>query len=661
MHDLAADLRHALRSLRRAPAFALSAVVVLALAAGICVPVLALVRAGVGSLVPYTDQAGVPAGATAARVEALLQPERVDAGMVDRSGKPFPGATRAPITPGSAPPTATARSVAQVQDEGVRTLLAILAALTSLVLAAGVVNAASLLLSRGTARRQEVVMRAVLGAPRRTLVRQLLAEGAVVALAGVGIGVVLAALGRHALRATWPTGTPPWAALRPDVLSAGAVLGMLAATSLLAALAPVRAATRRDLNRGLGPASRATPGPHEGWRRRALVTLQVAATVTLLAGGGVLARGFSASAVGQDPGYDPRDTLAVQVELRDARFRDLPARAAYQLALLEKVAAIPGVRAASLSSAGAWMGLGTTDEVLAQGMAPFPYPPAVLRDARHHAVSPGYFRAMGIPLVRGREFGADDREGSRAVAVVSEAFANTMLPGVDPVGKPLRLGGRDGTWYTVVGVAGNVRAKGIGTSGAEVTPAVYLSSLQHPPLAAGLAVRVSGGDPLRVERAVRAAVASAGHGAVAHQAMTMEERLARFALPLRWFSRVFAALSGLAVVLAAVGLYGVVAYMVARRTREIGVRMAVGARGAQVVRMVTGQSLKLALRGAFLGLWGALSLTRLLQWLFYGVDALDPVVFGGMAVLLVAVALAASWAPARRAVRVDPMVALRAD
>lgn len=655
MTELTADLRFALRSLRRAPSFALSAVAVVALAVGLCVPVLSLARAGLGAAVPFTDQAG------GAEVEALLLPERVDAGLAGPSTQPWGRLPQVHPTPGAVPPTATARSVAHAQDEGMRSLLVILAALSALVLAAGAVNVGSLLLARGSARRQEVVMRAVLGAPRGVLARQLLAEGGVVALAGAGLGTVAAALGLHLLRATWPVAPPPWAALRPDALALGAVAGVLGLTALVVALSPARAASRRDLAPELSTA-RATAGPREGWRGRALVVFQVAATTTLLACGGVLARAFSpTAAAGEDPGFDPRDTLAVQVELAGAGFRDLHARVAWQQRVLDRVAALPGVRAASWSSAGAWMGMGTTDVVLAQGMAPFPNPPAVQRDAQHHAVTPGYFRGMGIPLLRGREFRAGDREGAAPVVVVSEAFAHTMLRGVDPIGKPVRLGGPDGTWYTVVGVVGSVRARGIGSGGAELAPAVYVSSLQHPPRALGLAVRTDGRDPLALEPAVRAAMAAAGSGAEVHEGATMAGRLARFALPLRWFARVIAALSALAVAMALVGLYGVMAYTVARRTREIGIRMAVGARAGQVVRMVVSQSLRLTARGIFFGLWGAFSLTRLLQWLFYGVDPMDPVVFGTMGALLAATALAAALIPARRAVRVDPMVALRVE
>lgn len=659
MHDAVHDFRLAVRALRRAPALAAAAAVVLALSAAVVAPALTLARSALADSALYTDQAGPVLGGAGDGV-ALLGAERPDAGLADPTlNRPM---GRAPVarTPGVALlPTETAEPVAQVQTAALRTLLWVLLALAELVLVVGMINVAALLLARGSARRGETVMRAVLGAPRVRVLRLLLAEGAVVALAGAGAGTLAAAAGLHLLRATWPLGTPPWSPLSPDVLAAGAVLGALAMTALVAAMAPARAAGRRDLYPALNVASRATPGPREGWQRRLLVTLQVGATTTLLTCGALLLRGFDTAGSVAGLGFDPRDTLTVQVDLGAARYADPRVRLAFQRRVLARVEELPGVRAVSLASTGAWMGLGTEDWVMAQGMAPFPLPPAVVRRARHHAVSPGYFAATGIPLTRGRDFGAGDAAGTRPVAVVTKSFAGTMLPGVDPIGKPIRIGGEQGTWYTVVGVVGEVRARGVG-SGSDVTPAVYLSALQHPPRSFGVAVRTAG-DPLAAWTAVRDVLRVAGPGATAYAPMTMVERLERFAAPLRWFAGVFGVLAGVATLLAAVALYGVVSHAVARRTREIGVRMAVGARAREVVRMVTGDALRLTLRGAVLGLWGGVSLARLLQFFFLGVDPFDPVVYAAVTVVLGGTALAASWVPARRAAGVDPMVALRAE
>lgn len=659
MQDALADLRLAVGALRRTPALAVAAALVLALSAGVVVPALTLVRSALERSALYTDHAGPVLGGTGDGV-ALLGAERPDAGLADPTANRPMG--RAPVTraPGAAlPPTETAESVAQVQTGALRTLLWILFALATLVLVAGMINVAALLLARGSARRGETVMRAVLGAPRLRVLRLLAAEGAVVALAGAGAGTLIAVIGLHLLRGSWPLGTPPWTPLSPNVLAAGAALGALAMTALVAALAPARAAGRRDLYPVLNVAARATPGPREGWQRRLLVTLQVGATTTLLTCGALLVRGFDTAGSVAGLGFDPSDTLTVQVDLGAARYADPRARLAWQRRVLAGVEELPGVRAASLASTGAWMGLGTEDWILAQGMAPFPLPPAVVRRARHHAVSPGYFAAVGVPLTRGRDFGAGDAEGTRPVAVVTQSFAGTMLPGVDPIGKPIRIGGEGGTWYTVVGVVGEVHARGVGSSG-DVTPAVYLSALQHPPRSFGVAVRTDG-DPMASWPAVRDVLRVAGPGATAYAPMTMLERLERFALPLRWFAGVFAVLAGVATLLAAVALYGVLSHAVARRTREIGVRMAVGARAREVVRMVTGDALRLTLRGAVLGLWGGVSLARLLQFVFLGVDPFDPVVYAALTAVLAGTALAASWVPARRAAGVDPMVALRAE
>lgn len=659
MDDAVHDFRVAVRALRRAPALAAAAAVVLALSAAVVAPALTLARSALAGSALYTDQAGPVLGGAGDGV-ALLRAERPDAGLADPALNRPTGRTPVARAPGIIlPPTETAESVAQVQTGALRTLLWVLLALAALVLVVGMINVAALLLARGSARRGETVMRAVLGAPRARVLRLLLAEGAVVALAGAGAGTLAAAAGLHLLRATWPLGTPPWSPLSPDALAAGAVLGALAMTALVAALAPARAAGRRDLYPALNVAARATPGPPEGWQRRLLVTLQVGATTTLLTCGALLLRGFDTAGSVAGLGFDPRDTLTVQVDLGAARYADPRVRLSFQRRVLAGVEELPGMRAVSLASTGAWMGLGTEDWVLAQGMAPFPLPPAVVRRARHHAVSPGYFAATGVPLTRGRDFGAGDAAGTRPVAVVTESFAGTMLPGVDPIGKPIRIGGEQGTWYTVVGVVGEVRARGVG-SGGDITPAVYLSTLQHPPRSFGVAVRTAG-DPMAAWAAVRDVLRVAGPGAAAYAPMTMGERLERFAAPLRWFAGVFAVLAGVATLLAAVALHGVVSHTVARLTREIGVRMAVGAQAREVVRMVTGDTLRLTLRGAVLGLWGGVSLARLLQFFFLGVDPFDPVVYAGITVVLGGTALAASWVPARRAAGVDPMVALRAE
>jgi putative ABC transport system permease protein len=361
-------------------------------------------------------------------------------------------------------------------------------------------------------------------------------------------------------------------------------------------------------------------------------------------------------------GYDPRDTLTYTVAFAGAGFAAPGQRVAAQHALLERIAALPGVRSVSFATDGSWLGMGTEDRVSAicgncfRGSM---WLPVTRGPARHHVVSPGYFEALGIPLLRGRTLSADDAAGAPVVAVISDAFAHLIFLGQDPIGKAVQVGGPDGEWYTVVGVVGSVRARGLGSS-SEPVPSMYLSSLQHPPSSLGLAVRTAG-EPHSHAAAVEEAIRAAAPAVAVHDAMTMEERLSHFVAPLRWFAGIFTGLAAFAGLLAGLGLFGVVAFTVARRTREMGVRIALGARGRQVATMIVGQSLRLAGVGAWLGVLAALCLARLLQFLFLGVAPLDWAVYATVVGLLLVVATVASYLPARRAARVDPVIALRAE
>ncbi|HEX8672603.1 MAG TPA: FtsX-like permease family protein, partial [Longimicrobium sp.] len=287
--------------------------------------------------------------------------------------------------------------------------------------------------------------------------------------------------------------------------------------------------------------------------------------------------------------------------------------------------------------------------------------PVLLKNAHQLVASPGYFGALGIPVIEGRE----PAPGEDRVAVVSLLAARTLFPGVEPVGQQLLPRREDDMLsvgnavpkYRVVGVVADVRPLGPGV-GEKVEPVVYLSAFQHPPREVGIAVRATG-DPMRLAGGVERAVMAAAPGALIRDVMTMEERLARFAAPVRWTAGVLGALAVLGVVLACAGLFGVVKEGVARRTREIGVRMALGARQEQVVRHVVGDAMRLARTSLILGSLAAFATARTLQVFFHGMNPWDPALYAGVALLLTAVALVASYIPARRAASVDPMVAIR--
>jgi putative ABC transport system permease protein len=568
---------------------------------------------------------------------------------------------------GTAPPgwlprwTDEALSIAQVQDAALGTLLQLTGVLVVLLLAVALVNLVTLSLAHGTARQHEAVLRAVLGATRARLLRQWIREAAVVALPALALGAALGVGVSRGLETRWPHAAPPWLGTAPVVGPHLVVIGLALAAMLLAWLSPVRIARRRDLRRHLTTGGHATAGRGEMLLRNALVVLQIAASLVLLMSAGLLLRGFvhPPGSAAQGPGFDPRDTLALRVELpADATAEQ---RAAAYASMLQRVAAVPGVVDTSLATTGLWAGLGTTDRVTAVcgecriGMMAKPINQG---PAQVHAVSPGHFGALGATLTRGREFDADDRMGSAPVAVINRTFAFRLFPNGEPIGKRVQLGGGHGDWYTVVGIVADVRAQGIGV-GAAPERVIYLSALQHPPHVLGLAVRTHGA-PLAAAPVQRAVLAAAPDALVGG-AMPMAEYLDDFRAPLRWFGLVLSAVALLSLLLAATGLHGVMRDNVERRVREIGVRMALGTTRRAVVHMVLRQAAQITGLGTILGLWGALSVARLLQLWFHGVALFDPLLFAALSLGLAGITLTAAYGPANRAARVDPMISLRAD
>ena len=546
------ELRHAVRKLLRAPTFALSALAAVALGAGLAAPVLGLLRSG--ALLRLT---------LASRPDAdRLHDASWRAGWTDRL-----------VTPDA------------VQRAGLEELLTALRPLVGVVIGIACANLVILLLARATARRQEVAIRATLGARPGRLARLLLAEGTVLATAGAAAGMALAAGVGSLLHRSLPRGGGVEGGVLPLLLALGAVAG----TALTFSLAPLRGAGRRDLYAELAAGARATPGRHEGEARRVLVVCAVAGSLMLLVCAGLLLRGFRGAGTSAPPGLDPRDTLTYRVDL--SRVGDARARAAALASLLARGDSLPGVTGVSAATPGSWLGLGPLD--LAHSSTGILTRPGKVGPAQYHSVSPGFFGVHRMRLRHGREFLPADSMGAPRVVVVNDTFARSFFFRDNPVGRRLQLGGIQlggiqlgGEWYTVVGVVESARAPGIG-SGTDPVPALYLSALQHPPVLAGVAVRAPG-DAAAARRGFARALAAAPAGVKVLPPGTLEEELARFAAPLRWLSLLFALLAGGAVLLATTGLYGVIAFGVARRTREIGVRMALGARAGAVVRMIVG-------------------------------------------------------------------------
>ncbi len=563
--------------------------------------------------------------------------------------------------PGGAPGgwTDELRSAASLQRDGYRAVFAVLLAAAIAVALVTCVNAAAHVVTRASARRHERAMRAALGASRQRLVAQALAESGALALAGaLGAAAIGAGL-LSVLRASWPAAGGQIAA-DPGSAAYLLALALPAAAVMLFGIAPALGAGRGNLHAQLTTGGRATPDRHEGWARRAITVAQLATSMALLVGAGLLIRGSLPGTAAQAPGFDPRDTLTLRLDTPAALAASPARRAAALGAALARVRAVPGVRAAALGSPDAWLGLGAEDRVTTfcrECSQANMVTPVLVGPARNLAVSPGWFRALGVRVLQGREMAEADR--GRRVAVINRAFAGQLYPRGEPLGKALSPTGFFGATYTVVGVVDDVAPPGAGTPQAR-TPALYLSTELHPPTSAAVAVRTRG-DPMALAPAVAAALRAAIPGARVGPAMTMEARLARYRAPLGWFAAVLCAVAAAALLLCVAAVYAVVAYGVARRTREIGIRMALGARDRQVVRHVLAGGVRLARAGAIFGAMLAVGTGQTVAHFFRGVDVVDPATYAAVAAVLGGAAIAASWIPARRAARLDPLDALRTE
>jgi putative ABC transport system permease protein len=540
----------------------------------------------------------------------------------------------------------TVRPMHEQLTRDIRPMLLVLLGAVALVLLVACANVANLLLARAAERQKEVAVRLSLGATRGRIVRQLLAESLGLALAGAAAGLALAFTATAAIRAAAPANLPRASQIAVDWRVLGFAVLVSLATALVFGLVPALQASRPDLNAALVEGGRANTGGRNR-ARHVLVVAEVAIALVLLAGAGLLVNSF-VRLLNVPPGFDPRHGLALQVTLSGRPYPDPPARAAAMERLLERVRAVPGVEAA---------GSVTT--------LPLTWPMDTLirlagREGPHDGrfncdfdyVDAGSFRALGIPLTRGRLFDARDAAAGAKVAVVNETFVRTLFPKEDPLGRFFSEG--DQQWQ-IVGVVGDVRLRGLAE---RIQPTLYR------PLAFGwfpgrrLVVRTAGPPHAFVEPIRRAIQAVDPELPVANP-QSLEDLVAASVAQRRLVLAVLGFFATSALLLAGIGLYGVVACTVSQRTREIGIRMAVGAPRRAVLGLFLRQGARLTGLGIVLGLLGALALTRLLASQLYGVEPTDPATFATVAGLLLAVALGASFLPARRAAAVDPIHALR--
>jgi putative ABC transport system permease protein len=541
------------------------------------------------------------------------------------------------------------------------------AAVFLMVIAAA--NVANLLLTRAAGRRRELAVRTALGASRGRLVRLFVAESLVLALLAGGLGMLLAVWGVELLRTVAPANLPRATEVRVDA----AVLLFAVAASLLTALGlgvgtGLRGAGTRDLRGAL--AERREGGASTGRLRGALAAGQVALTLVLLVGAGLLGRSFL-RVLATDSGYHTSGAVVLSVARDWPETEGEAARLVgfYDL-LMERLRAIPGVeRVGGVSGLPLWSGFGSgtflllerPDEVSSfDDFGELARIPERTGHAEYRVASPGYFEAMGIPLRHGRGFDDRDHVDAPHVALVSESFARRTWPGQDPIGRYVQFGNMDGDLraFTVVGVVGDVREGG---PEAEPQPTLYGNSRQRIGGAASMEIVLHGtADPAAVIPAARRVVRELAPD-VPPRLRTLEEIFARGIAQRRFNLLLLGVFAAAALLVSLIGLYGVVSHTVAQRTHELGVRIALGASTERVIGLVVRQAALLAAAGIGLGLAAALALSRLIAGLLFGVTALDPVTYALVALLLTAVALLASYLPARRATRVDPMRALRAD
>jgi predicted permease len=538
-----------------------------------------------------------------------------------------------------------------LQDEVTRdvkpALLAVLGAVL-LLLTIACVNVTNLLLARGAQRSGEFAIRNALGAGRLRMIRQLVTESLLLTFLGGALGMLVAEFGIRALLALSPPGLPRVGAIRVNASVFAFGVGITMLIGFVVGLIPALHAYRADLRTRVQLSSRHTLGGHQ-LTRQALVVTEVALALVLLVSAGLLMTSLQ-RLFAIAPGFNPSNLLTMRVQT-SVKF-DAPTIHQFFSQSLDAVRQVPGVTEVEMTSQ-----LPLSGDIDQYGVHFENDDPNVSYPGFRYAVSPGYFEMMQIPLQRGRLLDAHDLSDTPLAVVISESLANQRFPGQDPIGQRVQLGPSDGPWHTIVGVVGNVRQASLSASD---LAAFYTTPEQwrFPDNMMSLVIR-GGSNAAALTPAIRKAIWSVNKNQPIVQVAMMDELFAATAAERHFALILFEAFGFVALALAAAGIYGVLSYGVTERTREIGVRLALGAERRNVLSLILRQGLKLTLFGVGLGLLVALAVTRWLTSLLYNVSATDPSIFAGVAVMLIVVALIACYLPARRATKVDPLVALR--
>lgn len=541
-----------------------------------------------------------------------------------------------------------------VQD--VTTPLRVVAGAIALVLLIACANVASLILGRGAARARELAVRTALGASRGGLIRLLLTESLLLSLVGGAIGLLISVWGLQGLQAVLPPDLPRASAIALDRWALVFTFGVSLVTGVLVGLVPAWQLTRSELHSSIKQGSGRATAPASRWRN-ALVVGEIAIALMLLSGAGLLIQTF-ANLMSTDSGFEPKGVVSAEIWLTGTQYQSTEAIGNLYQELTRRLSALPGVQGAAVVEAGQPLERGGNMPTRLDGSDQ-------ARSAGYRTITPNYLSLLGVPLREGRQFDANDRADGERVVLVNEAFAKQYLSERSPIDRIVSIGGSGAVPRRVVGVVGDLRS----FVGFPAEPTVFLPSGQTPVgfttiFSAWFPIHVvvrTSGDPASTRDAIVRTIQETDPAIPIGRVRLMTEVLSQSLALQQFVMLLLGIFATLAATLAAIGIYGVISYLVVQRTQELGVRMALGARPVDVLRMVLGRGMRLTGIGVIAGLIGALALTRLIRSQLYGVSATDPPTLAGVALLFSAVALLACWIPARRATRVDPMVAMRSE
>jgi len=535
---------------------------------------------------------------------------------------------------------------------GMRPVLGVLMGAVGLILLIACANVASLLLARIARREHDLALRAALGASRARLVRQLMVESALLAVAGGALGIALSAVSVPLLIHLAPATISRVSNAQLDGRVLAFSMGLSVATALLFGLLPAVRASRIDLQASLHGEGRKTAHAPTSFARRLLVAADVAMAVVLLIGAGLMIKSVG-NLLGVNPGFDPNQVLSMQISMVGAAYAKDEAVLLKTDQMVARLKALPGVEFAAAAGQIPLGGNGDTWGFHVEGRPSGPQDPSVER----YSVTPEYFSVMRIPLHRGRLFTDADRPGAENVMLIGEQTARTLWPNADPIGQHVRIGGTDGPWRTIVGIVGDVRHQELA---APPTMQMYTPQAQLTDSYLTMVMR-AGGDPSALAGEARRAIWSVASDVPVYQVAPLVELVERSVGPRRFVMVLLGLFGAVALLMTAIGVYGVISYSVAERTREIGIRAALGASPLDIVRLIVGGGLAVVCAGLAVGVAIALAATRFLESSLYNVSTTDPLTFIAVAGVLLGVALVAQGVPVARAMRVEPTIALRQE